>query len=217
MTWVHVVHLDSKQNTPPECITLLHLKSYLVAAAIPGPVSAGSGWPLVGSCGELLTLVPDQPGYHRSYLCHIWPSLEEASLSYTSNDFRGTYMGAHFALTGCELVDVHSIDLWMKRRNKLWVTQQGHSGPPSMRLWLQDLFISHKRCKGVSCLWGMGTNRRNKSTLSNLQKCTRVRAQNQIKPPLLTGTISLLIIPTCKKTPQDKATFFSPQIGLFLL
>lgn len=126
-------------------------------------------------------------------------------------------MGAHFALTGCELLDVHSMDLWMERRNKLWVTQQGHSGPQSMGLWLQDLFISHQKYKGVSCLWGMDTNRRNESTLSNLQKCTGVRAQNQIKPALLMDAISLLIILTCKKTPQNKAFFFLSQIGLLLL
>lgn len=170
----------------------------------------------MGSCGEFLTLVPDQLGYHRPYLCHSWPSPGEASLSDTSHGFRGTYMGAHLALTGCELVDAHSMDLQMERRNKLWGTQQAHSGPRSMGLWLQDHYISHQKYKGVSCLWGMDTNRRNESTLVNLQKCTGVRAQNPIKPALLVGIILLLIISTRTRTPQNKAIFFF-QIGSFLL
>lgn len=119
-------------------------------------------------------------------------------------------MGAYFAPTGCELVDVHSMELWMERRAKLWMTQQAHSGPQSIGPWLQDLLVSHQIYKGASCFWGMDTNGRDESALSMLQRWTRVRGQNTTKPALPMGNISLLIISTYTKTPQNEAIFFFP-------
>lgn len=125
-------------------------------------------------------------------------------------------MGAHFR---CGLVDVHSMELWMERRAKLWMTQQAHSGPQHMGLWLQDLLVSQQKYKGASCLWGMDTNWRDESALSTLQRCTRVRGQNPAKPALPMGNISSLIISTCVKTPQNEANFFffPPKSVWFLL
>lgn len=160
--------------------------------------TSGLLWGASDSCSRLAWIPQIIPV---SYLTTTWGGLAPL-------DFRGTYMGAHSALTGWELADAHSMDLWMERRNKLWVKQQAHSGPQSIGLWLQDHFVSHQKYKGVSCLWGMDTNRRNESTLPNLKKCTRFRAQNPRKPALLMGIILLLIISRSTKTPQNKAIFF---------
>lgn len=82
------------------------------------------------------------------------------------------------------------------------MTQQTHSGPQSMGLWLQD-----QKYKGASCLWGMDTNRRDESTLSTLQRRSRVRGQNPVKPALPIGTISLLLIATRIIKTQNEVIF----------
>lgn len=48
-------------------------------------------------------------------LFYFFPSHEETLLSYISDYFGDTYVVAHSSPTGCELLDVHSMELGMER------------------------------------------------------------------------------------------------------
>lgn len=179
-----------------------------MASAVPEPVSAGCGWPLVGSgaiwgpSGPLsFWLIPDEPGYHKSCVISVHPLRIPHCLTFQMTSGRPTWK------------HVSAADWWMFiARSCGWreaLSSGWHNRPTLVpSAWGSDSRIFWFHSKNVRVLhasegWTLMGGMRVLSLPYKGAPGLEGRAQ-QNQP-----NISSLIISTCVKTPQNEVIFFN--------